>query len=711
MQIRSSLPHSYWAKVVACVLPTLVASCIDSGGSSEPLATATLQSPLTNSGHYYLYHGRPVYLEVDPTRLTVSGSREMSKEALRASLSAAGLDEIRLERMPLDPGAFMVHMAESTSAHEALQTAEMLRREGIYDFVTNVYRSIDDGGEVILHNRLVVHLKAGLDAGAIERINREFGTETLRKPQGGSEEYLVAYPEDVDPLDFALALGRRPDVEWVDPDKTASRQLHAIPSDPYFNAQYYARNIVTLNGVHVDDNVEWAWDLTYGAWSAAAGPLIVAVIDDGVQIYHPDLDSSFVLGYDAFTNTWSSWDCTDCATNPVGTYSHGTQVAGVIKAQHNNGAGLAGLAPAVKLLPIRIFRNGTAASDSQIAMGIDAAWQNNAHVLSNSWGGGSPSSAITAAINRATTQGRGGKGAVVVFSAGNTSNRTSGIIGGVSYPASLSNVIAVGAINRNGALTNYAPEGSALDIVAPSGHTTAQCVGDIVTIDLTGSRGCNDGPGGDIDYGGTFSGTSAAAPQVAAVAAMVLSRSPTLTEAQVRSQITSNADPWGSSTQFGSGKLNAYRALVGRTRVSISGTFYPSTPGTYTFTANASGGVGAYAYQWAESYDNGPYYSIDGNSRTILVPIEENDRLSLRVTVTNAPDNQTATATRAVLGPVPCPTVSLKGTSTLYLLPLPPPCPLAFSDSLWDKAADEPVDARLPATDLDPSGPGRSGAR
>ncbi|HYO58414.1 S8 family serine peptidase [Archangium sp.] len=675
MRIPSSSPSL--ARLLTCALTALAAACGDPAELAEPQALATYSASLTDSRPHYLYQGQPVYLDVEPTRLTVSGAREVSEKALRASLSNAGLGDARLERMPLEPNAFTVHLAKSSSAREAQQAAVALRREGRHGFVANVYRWQEDGSEVILHNRLVVRLKAGAGTGAIERLNRELGTQLLRAPQGGSQEYLLSYPEGVDPLAFAQTVGRRPEVEWVDPDKTASRQLHAIPSDPYFSAQYYARNSATFNGVRVDANVEWAWDLTYGAWSAAAGPFIVAVIDDGVEVFHPDLGSGSVLGYDAFTNSWSAWGCTDCATNPAGNYSHGTAVAGVIKAEHNNGIGLAGLAPAVKLLPIRIFKNGSAGSDSQIAMGIDAAWQNNAQVLSNSWGGGPASNTITAAINRATTQGRSGRGAVVVFSGGNTSRRSSGYVGGVSYPASLPNVIAVGAINRNGTLTDYSPEGSALDIVAPSGHVTGPCTGDVVTIDLTGTRGCNDGLGGNIDYSSTFSGTSAAAPQVSAVAAMVISRSPTLTEAQVRSQITLNADPWGSSTQFGSGKLNAYRALVGRTRVSISGTSFPSTPGRYTYTANASGGVGGYSYLWTLNTSDGYSYNL-GTSSSVSVYVEENSSFTLSVRVTNGPDNQTSTGSRLVQGPAPCPPTARQSAGSL--LPRPPDCPLATEE-------------------------------
>ena len=127
----------------------------------------------------------------------------------------------------------------------------------------------------------------------------------------------------------------------------------------------------------------------------------------------------------------------------------------------------------------------------------------------------------------------------MVFSAGNTSARSRGIIGPVHYPATLSsttNVISVGAIDRYGNAADYTPDG-AIDVVAPSGAQTNYCVGEVITMDRYGSPGCNDGPNGDVSYTSTFSGTSAAAPQVSAVAALMLTLHPSYTAAQVKARI------------------------------------------------------------------------------------------------------------------------------------------------------------------------------
>jgi subtilisin family serine protease len=632
----------------ACVSVTTIMACAD---LPDAIGTSRQQALGAKDHAYYTYDGRPVYLNIDPTHITLSAAAGVSAAAVRSSLTAVGLDGMQTEQSSTPGEVFDVILPAGASTQGALDVVARLRSDKTLRFVANSYRTQEEGYPIALHDRLMVHLQDGEGAEAIARLNRDFGTRLIREPLSKSGEYLLEYPPGVDPLEFALTIGDQPEVAWVDPDKRQARKLHAIPTDPYYANQYYAHNTTSWNGVSVDDNAEFAWDLTGGSWAPSAGPFVVAVLDGGVEIAHPDLGSSFVLGFDAFNNSWSSFGCTNCATNPDGDDSHGTEVAGIIKSLHNNGIGVGGLAPDVTLLPIRIFQGGVSGTDSQIALGIDAAWQNNAQVLNNSWGGGGPSNAITAAISRATTQGRGGRGAVVVFAAGNTSIRQSGIIGPVTFPATLSTVIAVGAIDRDGLITDYSPEGSELDIVAPSGHFTGHCIGDVVTTDLLGPRGCNDGPLGDVDYSSTFSGTSAAAPQVASVAAMIISRSPTLTEAQVRSAITSNADPWGPAVRFGAGKLNAYRSLVGRLHSSISGNMSPVSPGTYPYTVTASGGVGGYTYQWSMSKNGSVFVSTCSNGPSCSVSVTRDVEIELRVTITNGPDNQQVTASTFIDGP------------------------------------------------------------
>jgi subtilisin family serine protease len=153
----------------------------------------------------------------------------------------------------------------------------------------------------------------------------------------------------------------------------------------------------------------------------------------------------------------------------------------------------------------------------------------------------------------------------MIFSAGNTANRQLGSFGFVCFPASLSVAVSVGATSPLGFPANYSPRGK-IDLVAVSGAFTDACVGAIVTVDRFGSAGCSDGPEldngqNDPNYTVTFSGTSAAAPQVAAVAALILSRFPTLTSSQVKSRLFNGAIPWGATNDAGHGKVSAYNSV------------------------------------------------------------------------------------------------------------------------------------------------------
>lgn len=308
-----------------------------------------------------------------------------------------------------------------------------------------------------------------------------------------------------------------------------------------------------------DMKIEETWPITTGSASVK-----VAVLDDGVNTSHPDLSANMLAGFDA-TGLGSNG-------NPSGNDSHGTACAGIIAARANNNLGLAGNAYNCKIVPVRIAytpagQNGWYTSNTWLANGINWAWQTGgASVLSNSWGGGSFSSAISTAVTNAVTSGRGGKGSPVLFSAGNSD------VAPVFFPSNLTNAISVGASSlcdtRKSSFScdgeswwgsNY---GTGLDVMAPGVKIT--------TTDIAGAAGSNTG-----DYTFSFNGTSAACPNAASVVALILSVNNNLTGAQARQILestcqkvggytysTTSGQPNGSwSTQMGYGRINALAAV------------------------------------------------------------------------------------------------------------------------------------------------------
>ncbi|MDR0619697.1 MAG: S8 family serine peptidase, partial [Bacteroidales bacterium] len=328
--------------------------------------------------------------------------------------------------------------------------------------------------------------------------------------------------------------------------------LNAFNSnDTYFNNQWGLKNTGQNGGTSgIDINAEQAWTITNGSSN-----IKVAVVDAGIDLTHPDLSVNLLSGYDASGNNSNG--------APVwSTEKHGTACAGIIGAVQGNGKGISGVAPNCKIIPIHATNSSEQFPVDWSANSIQWARQNGADVISNSWGGSSPYSPLTNAINDAVTLGRNGKGCIVVFASGN------GSASSVSYPASLSNVIAVGAITRTSQRASFSNYGTNLNVVAPGD--------DIYTTDRQGTAGYNTSSGTAGDYYASFTGTSAACPHVAGVAALVLSVNPNLTQAQVRRAIESSCTklsgysfsansghPNGTwNNQVGHGLVNAYDAVL-----------------------------------------------------------------------------------------------------------------------------------------------------
>ena len=496
----------------------------------------------------------------------------------------------------------LVWLSNDLEDSEVRELAASLRSASRFQFASNVYRTLESNDEAVLLNRVIVRFKDGVTERQIDSLNGAIGTTVLRppRPDSGFAEYWLQYPPNADPLEVAATLYQHALVSWADPDKVSNRRPTFVPTDPYYGLQYYLKNTYYYNGIRADINVEAGWDITTGDSSVR-----VAVIDDGVDYSNQDINRyGGEMGYDLL---WQLALPGEGSFSPYNDDGHGTAVAGIINGRHNNSLGIAGIAPNVRIYPVRIFRRTydpcapgctQVATDAQIGDGINWAWQfAEADVLNNSWGGGVPSDHITNAIANATDNGRGGKGSVVVFSAGNDSTL-------VQYPGWLGDVLAVGALTKTGPRASYSNFGTTLDVMAFGGALVPfTCNGaDIVTTDPWGADGCNDGPGSDIDFTSTFAGTSAAAPQVSGLAALLLSNEPDLEGIWAKTRIRGNADPWGSSYYYGSGKINVYETLYvappNELTVSISGPASVKPNAWCTWWGDASGGTTPYTFKW-----------------------------------------------------------------------------------------------------------------
>jgi thermitase len=288
--------------------------------------------------------------------------------------------------------------------------------------------------------------------------------------------------------------------------------------DPSFGLQY------DMSLINADD----AW----GLCSVNASTVIVAIIDSGVDLDHPDLQANLLSGYDFW----------DYDTVPEDGNGHGTNVAGIAAAALN-GVGVAGVAPTAKILPVRVLNNDGAGYLSDVADGIIYS-ADRAHVLNLSLGGTSNAATLQNAINYAANT----KGRLVVAAAGNCGDSYY-MYNGCSYmnqpvyPGSYSNVMAVAATTSADTRASFSNVGSYVDIAAP---------GDDIY---------NTYMGNSYDY---VSGTSQAAPHVAGLAAQVWAKYSGYTAAQVWSRMTSTSVDLGAvgvDTSFGAGRIDVRQAL------------------------------------------------------------------------------------------------------------------------------------------------------
>ncbi|MET9314801.1 S8 family serine peptidase [Kribbella sp. NPDC003505] len=294
-----------------------------------------------------------------------------------------------------------------------------------------------------------------------------------------------------------------------------NRRVAAVPNDPYYGSLQQAY----LNTVRVPQ----AWDV-----SKSTGSQLVAVLDTGVDAGHPDLAGRLVAGYNATSTT---------RPNPVDDNGHGTMVTGIIAANTNNGVGVASVGWSAKAMPVKVAGANGIANDLDIVEGIDWAIMHGATVLNLSLASPGDNPVLRDAIKRAIA-----KGVVVVAAAGNDGSAV------LQYPAAYPEVIAVGATNAGGVLTDFSSYGDWVDVAAPGW--------DVVSTNLRTSS--------QYAY---CSGTSCSAPIVASVAALVKNKYPTLTPAQVEAKLKSvarDAGPRGNDPYYGAGILDAYAALGGR---------------------------------------------------------------------------------------------------------------------------------------------------
>jgi len=395
------------------------------------------------------------------------------------------------------------------------------------------------------------------------RLGISSANDAARRSQELLRFYVLKTGRDVQAI--CVALRADPAVELAQPNYI----YHPcrMPDDPRFADQYAHQLIQT----------EDAWDLSTGSRD-----VVVAVLDTGVDVNHPDLRANIWVnqaeipgngvdddgnGYVDDVHGWNLGQG-DGDVSPGDEYfyesviNHGTMVSGVIAAVGNNGDGVCGVNWQCSIMALRLGLDFTSA---QVAEGLDYATANGARIVNMSFGGDTFGPVGDPVVKLAVDHAHEG-GVLLVASAGNEDSSRP------LYPAAYPNVVAVAATNGEDMKSEYSTFGSWVDLTAPGT--------DIVTTALDGQ------------YIST-AGTSFSSPYVAAVAALLFAHRPGLTAIQSRAILENTTDPvyYGdvdpNAGYIGTGRLNAYRALLAADEPQpLSEIFAPMPHQVYTADGN-----------------------------------------------------------------------------------------------------------------------------
>jgi subtilisin family serine protease len=325
---------------------------------------------------------------------------------------------------------------------------------------------------------------------------------------------MAEYPE----LNAVVAAAKRPEeletwvqrwrespyVEYIHPNHKV--QIDAKPNDPSYSLQSYLNQI----------GAEKAWDQVRGNRD-----IIIAVVDTGVDLNHPDLKSNLTSGVNLIHP----------AKPPQDDHGHGTNVAGVLAAVGNNRLGVAGVLWNAKIMPVKALEEDGSGDEGKLGEGVLYAVDHGAKIVVLSLGLYKYSPFMRDVVEYAEK-----RGTLLVAAAGNDGQA-------VKYPAAYPTVLAVGGVDRNNQVVSHSNYGQEMDVVAPF---------KVYTTSLGGGYNVNEG-------------TSMAAPQVAAAAAMIWSKYPDMKPYQIRNLIRQTAQDIGSKgwdSRSGYGLLRIDRALT-----------------------------------------------------------------------------------------------------------------------------------------------------
>ncbi|RMG87342.1 MAG: peptidase S8 and S53 subtilisin kexin sedolisin [Bacteroidetes bacterium] len=461
-------------------------------------------------------------------------------------------------------GGFKVVSLEKDGATVDDKLDEVRRKREI-EVGTHVYYAEGSNKPLVPTGEIYIVFQDAVDEEELQIVLDEYKLELVERR--GKDRVIARVTKDSpNPIKVAHYLQQISLIKYAEPDlDTLVEEYVSIPSDHLIEHEWHLKNDGIIKDAQypikkgADAKVVDAWNRMGNLGSS---DIVIAVIDNGFDLTHPDLR-------DKVYKPWDLWTRSSKVTEGDPFFTHGTPCASIALASAN-GRGIVGVAPNARFMPVSGTSFGLRATEEM----FDYCIRNGADIISCSWGSTDPRYTLSVlkeeAIAKAAREGRNGKGCVILYAAGNDG------LDYLNFYAAHPDVIAVGASDSKDRHARYSNAGRELSVVAPSNGDWPIIAARAYWDEGTTIRGEGewrwwaDGVSRGDNYK-HFGGTSASTPLVAGICALILSVNPDLTAKEVKEILEKTADKIGDpseysadghSRKFGYGRVNADRAVA-----------------------------------------------------------------------------------------------------------------------------------------------------
>ena len=423
---------------------------INQTGGQDP-AMPLMSEIFLEEGDYYLSRGKKIYLRRDANRMAVkfvsntldtlnklSDQANMQSIFLQQIFDSTNPDtEFTVQKQLAGSGLTIISSKASSGVPQKLSTSqiqEISQTESV-EYAYPVYTSRTGINEIIPTDEILVRFNSDYNQEEVQSFCDLHDLKLLRKSSKKLNVFVLAVntPKYRSTFTQANSLNGQDGVLWSQPNFVKKINFFSV-NDPLYGNQWHLENTGQGgSGTVTDADVD-----AEGAWSIQTGnpAITIAIVDDGVDLNHTDLDiwtnpgeiagNSLDDDGNGYVDDIHGWNFYDSNNSPDADYdnNHGTACAGVAAAKGNNATGVAGIAYGVKVMAVKISGGADGSFTTEEKQGNAILYAaDNADIISCSWGGGASSSYINDAIDYAVTSGRNGKGTPVFVATGNSAAR------------------------------------------------------------------------------------------------------------------------------------------------------------------------------------------------------------------------------------------------------------------------------------------------